>query len=89
MGAAALDLAHVAAGVMAAYWEAWLNPWDAAAGVLLVREAGGQVTDYAGQPWRLTSQSLVASNGHPAVHQAMLDGIAQVRATLPAIWQKA
>jgi myo-inositol-1(or 4)-monophosphatase len=80
MGAAALDLTHVASGVMAAYWEAWLNPWDAAPGVLMAREAGGQVTDYAGQPWTLTSQSLVASNGNPALHHAMLEGIAQVRA---------
>jgi myo-inositol-1(or 4)-monophosphatase len=84
MGAAALDLVHVASGVMAAYWEDWINPWDAAPGVLMVREAGGQVTDYAGQPWRLTSRSLVASNGNPALHQAMLEGIAQVRATLAA-----
>jgi myo-inositol-1(or 4)-monophosphatase len=82
MGSAAMDLAHVASGAMAGYWEAWLNPWDAAPGVLMVREAGGQVTDYAGNPWRLESKSLVASNGNMALHQAMLAGIAQARATL-------
>jgi myo-inositol-1(or 4)-monophosphatase len=82
MGSAAMDLAHVASGATAAYWEAWLNPWDAAPGVLMVREAGGQVTDYAGNPWRLESKSLVASNGNVALHEAMLEGIAQARATL-------
>jgi myo-inositol-1(or 4)-monophosphatase len=79
MGSAALDLAHVAAGAMAGYWEAWLNPWDAAAGVLLVQEAGGLVTDYAGDEWHFTSGTLVASNGNPTLHQAMLDVIAQAR----------
>ena len=48
-GAAALDIAQVASGSLAAFWEGWLGPWDAAASVLLVREAGGRVTDYAGQ----------------------------------------
>jgi myo-inositol-1(or 4)-monophosphatase len=82
LGSAALDLAYVAAGAMAGFWEAWLNPWDAAAGVLMVREAGGRVTDYAGADWMLASKTLVASNGNPALHQAMLDLIAQARATL-------
>jgi myo-inositol-1(or 4)-monophosphatase len=82
MGSAALDLAHVAAGAVTGYWEAWLNPWDAAAGVLLVQEAGGLVTDYAGDEWHFTSGTLVASNGNPALHQAMLDLIAQARTQL-------
>ncbi|MCL4859680.1 MAG: inositol monophosphatase [Caldilineaceae bacterium] len=82
MGSAALDLAHVASGAMAGYWEAWLNPWDAAAGVLLVREAGGLVTDYWGAPWQLSSATLVANNGNADLHQAMLAVIAQARAQL-------
>jgi myo-inositol-1(or 4)-monophosphatase len=81
MGSAALDLAHVAAGAMAGYWEAWLNPWDAATGTLLVREAGGLVTDYTGQAWQLASQTLVATNGNPTLHQAMLEVIAEARAS--------
>lgn len=82
MGSAALDLAHVAYGAMAGYWEAWLNPWDAAAGVLFVREAGGMVTDYAGADWTFASRTLVASNGQGNLHEAMLAQIAQARATL-------
>jgi myo-inositol-1(or 4)-monophosphatase len=81
MGSAALDLAHVASGAMAAFWEGWLNPWDAAPGVLLVREAGGTVTDYSGQPWTLQSQSLIASNGK--IHAHLLEGVQTARATLP------
>lgn len=83
MGSAALDLAFVASGAMAAYWEGWLKPWDAATGALLVREAGGAVTDYNGASWTLTSGSLVASNGQPALQQALLEGIRVARAGLP------
>lgn len=82
MGAAALDLAHVASGALAGYWEAGLKPWDAAPGVLLVRNAGGRVTDYAGAEWTLASKTLVASNGQAAVHDAMLAVIAAARATI-------
>lgn len=82
MGSAALDLAHVASGAMAAFWEGWLNPWDACPGVLLVREAGGRVTEYDGREWHIGSKSLVASNGNAALHQAILDGIRQARASL-------
>jgi len=79
LGAAALDIAHVAQGVLAAFWEGWLNPWDAAPGVLLVREAGGQATDYWGQEWRLRSSSLIASNGQPGIHDSLLEGITRAR----------
>jgi myo-inositol-1(or 4)-monophosphatase len=82
MGSAAMDLAHVAAGVFAAYWEAWLQPWDAAAGALLVREAGGVVVDYRGAPWQLDSVGLIAHNGQPALHTALLEGVQAARATL-------
>lgn len=82
MGAAALDLINVAQGALAGYWEGWLNAWDAAPGALIVREAGGQVTDYLGKPWDVTSDTLVAGNGQPALHQALLDGIRQARQQL-------
>lgn len=84
MGSAAMDLVNVARGALAGYWEGWLNPWDAAPGVLMVREAGGAVTDYSGAPWQLTSKTLLASNGQPALHAALLDGIYTARRDLQA-----
>lgn len=80
LGSAALALAWVAAGVLDGFWEARLMPWDWAAGWLLVREAGGEVTDYQGRPLTLASHTLVASNGQPAIHRALLEGIAAARA---------
>jgi myo-inositol-1(or 4)-monophosphatase len=62
-GSAALDLAYVAAGRLDAFWEFNLNPWDTAAGILLVKEAGGRVTDFAGGHFRLDSREVLASNG--------------------------
>lgn len=62
-GSAALDLAYVAAGRMDAYWEFNLNPWDTAAGVLLVREAGGTVTHFDGGTFSLESREVLATNG--------------------------
>jgi myo-inositol-1(or 4)-monophosphatase len=72
-GSAALDLAWLAAGRADGFWEFHLNPWDVCAGWLLVTEAGGKVTDFAGRPWRdpetLGAQTL-ATNGR--VHAEML-----------------
>jgi myo-inositol-1(or 4)-monophosphatase len=62
-GSAALDLAYVASGRLEAFWEFNLNPWDTAAGILLVEEAGGRVTDFAGNPFKLDSREILASNG--------------------------
>jgi myo-inositol-1(or 4)-monophosphatase len=62
-GSAALDLAYVAAGRLDAFWEFNLNPWDTAAGILLVEEAGGRVSDFAGDRVRLDSREVLASNG--------------------------
>ena len=62
-GSAALDLAYVAAGRLDGFWEFNINPWDTAAGYLLVEEAGGQMTGFAGQPFRLDSREILASNG--------------------------
>lgn len=71
LGAAALDLAYVAAGRFDGYWEFNLKPWDAAAGKLLVEEAGGKVTNFRGRPYALTDTSqTLASNG--TLHPAML-----------------
>lgn len=61
-GSAALDLASVASGRIEAFWEFGLQPWDMAAGILLVREAGGRVSDMKGQPWHLRGEHLLASN---------------------------
>jgi myo-inositol-1(or 4)-monophosphatase len=61
-GSAALDLAYVAAGRMDAYWEFNLNPWDTAAGALLVTEAGGTMTRFDGTPFRLDSREMLATN---------------------------
>src|ERR1041385_633798 len=71
MGSAAIDLAYVAAGRFDGFWEASLNPWDMAAGVLLVEEAGGCVSGFSGQPFSIYGQELVASNR--LVHQEMIE----------------
>lgn len=72
-GAAALDLAYVAAGRLDGFWEVKLNPWDVAAGWLIITEAGGQVTGLQGEEYRLGNRYLVASNG--LIHQPLLDTI--------------
>jgi myo-inositol-1(or 4)-monophosphatase len=74
-GAAALDLAYVAAGRFDGFYEEGLRPWDVAAGVLLVEEAGGRVTHYDGSPFRIYTPPIVASNG--LIHDAMLDVLGQ------------
>jgi len=62
-GSAALDLAYTACGRMDGYWEFNLNPWDTAAGALLVFEAGGTVTGFDGSPFKLDSREVLATNG--------------------------
>jgi myo-inositol-1(or 4)-monophosphatase len=69
-GSAALDLAYVACGRLEAFWEFNLNPWDTAAGILLVEEAGGVLTDFAGEPFQLDSREVLASNGR--IHAEMV-----------------
>jgi len=64
MGAAALDLAYVAAGRYEGFWEFGLSPWDIAAGILLVREAGGYVSDMAGGHGMMASGDVLAANDH-------------------------
>jgi myo-inositol-1(or 4)-monophosphatase len=77
LGSAVLDLAWLAAGRVDGYWELRLGPWDAAAGALLVEEAGGRVSDLAGGPLDLDAPSIVASNGR--IHEAMLRVLREVR----------
>jgi myo-inositol-1(or 4)-monophosphatase len=76
-GSAAIDLAWVAAGRFDGYLEHDLSPWDMAAGILLVREAGGYVTDAKGGKSMFESGDIVAGNAH--VHRAMLDLLAETR----------
>jgi myo-inositol-1(or 4)-monophosphatase len=71
LGSAALDLAYVAAGRMDGFWEQDLKPWDVAAGVLLVEEAGGSVTRFDGSAFSPYGNQIVASNGR--IHAAMLE----------------
>lgn len=69
-GSAALDLCYVAAGRFDGFWELKLYPWDMAAGILMVAEAGGRVTDLRGGPHHLSNPQIVASNG--LLHEDML-----------------
>jgi myo-inositol-1(or 4)-monophosphatase len=75
-GVASLDLACVAAGRFDGFWELKLKPWDVAAGVLLVEEAGGRVSDYAGEPMPLERGEILASNGrlHAPMQQILVRG---------------
>lgn len=69
-GSAALDLCFVACGRFAGYWEDQLQPWDTAAGVLIVREAGGAATDFSNRPAGTDGHEILATNGR--IHQDML-----------------
>jgi len=75
-GSAALDLCCVACGRFDGFWEFNLNPWDTAAGVLMVDEAGGKVSDFRGGPFQLNSRETLASNG--LVHDALLGEFEQI-----------
>jgi myo-inositol-1(or 4)-monophosphatase len=71
LGSAGLETAWVAAGKGEAYFTTRIEPWDVAPGVLLVREAGGEVSDFQGNPWQPQTSDLLFSNGK--VHQKILD----------------
>jgi len=75
-GSAALDLCNVAAGRCDGFWEFNLNPWDTAAGVLIVQEAGGTVTRFDGSPFEISSRETVASNG--LIHNALLQEFKEI-----------
>jgi myo-inositol-1(or 4)-monophosphatase len=72
-GSAALDLAYLACGRFDGFWEDGLNPWDIAAGVLLIEEAGGLVTDFRGDQLDIYTAKVLASNG--LIHTAMMEVI--------------
>ncbi|HVM75815.1 MAG TPA: inositol monophosphatase family protein [Candidatus Saccharimonadales bacterium] len=75
-GSAALDLASVAMGRFDSFWEFGLNPWDVAAGIVLVEEAGGKISDMQGKAYRLGGPSILASNG--SIHDEMVRVAAEV-----------
>jgi myo-inositol-1(or 4)-monophosphatase len=70
-GSAALDLCYVACGRFDGFWEMKLNPWDVAAGVLIVEESGGRVTDFKGSQTTIYGKDLLASNG--LIHEQMIE----------------
>ncbi|MBM4167309.1 MAG: inositol monophosphatase [Ignavibacteria bacterium] len=70
LGSAALDLCYVACGRFDGFWEVALNPWDMAAGVLLIKEAGGSISDFYGKQHNIFQKEILASNG--LIHQEML-----------------
>ena len=74
-GATALECGHAIADTRV-YWHRSIQPWDVAAGALIVREAGGQVTDLAGQRWELDTAPVLATNG--LLHARLCDEIAAV-----------
>lgn len=84
-GSAALDLAWVASGRMDGFWEKGLNAWDTAAGQVLIEEAGGRITTYSGAAWHPRVRNLVASNGVPEFHAALVEGIRIARQGLPPL----
>jgi myo-inositol-1(or 4)-monophosphatase len=75
-GSAALDLCYVACARYDAFWEFNLNPWDTAAGVLIVEEAGGSVSNFSGQPFSIDSRQVLASN--TLLHQELLREFAEI-----------
>lgn len=80
-GSTGVDLAYTAAGVLGAAVVFGHHPWDNAAGVALVRAAGGLATDFAGKPWRIGSGSVVA--GAPGVHEEILDIVGSLPGPVP------
>jgi myo-inositol-1(or 4)-monophosphatase len=71
LGSAALDLAYVACGRLDGFWEKYLNPWDIAAGGILVIEAGGKVTNFCSSNWDVKKDNIIASNGK--IHNEMIE----------------
>jgi myo-inositol-1(or 4)-monophosphatase len=76
-GSAALDFCGVAAGRLDGFWELKLNPWDCAAGYMMVREAGGMVTNFRGQPGSIYDREVVASNN--LIHEEILAALETTR----------
>jgi myo-inositol-1(or 4)-monophosphatase len=75
-GSASLDLAYVACGRFDGYWERGLSPWDIAAGIVILEEAGGKVTAYDGAPFQINSGRILATNGH--IHNRLSNELQQI-----------
>lgn len=75
LGSAALDLAYVACGRFDGFWEADLHPWDVAAGVIIVQEAGGKVTQYSGEKFSIFDNTILTTNG--LIHNQIMEVINQ------------
>lgn len=75
-GSAAMDLAYTACGRFDGYWERGLSPWDMAAGIVILREAGGQVTAYDASPFQMSTGRILATNGH--LHTQLSQALQQV-----------
>jgi myo-inositol-1(or 4)-monophosphatase len=78
-GTAAIDLCYIACGRFDGFWELQLNPWDTAAGKVIVEEAGGRVTNYAGEPYSIYGQTIIATNG--LIHQEIVEVLRETRST--------
>lgn len=75
LGSAAIDFAYIAAGIFDGFWEVKLNPWDIAAGYLLVKEAGGKVTNFVSEEGDIYNKQVLASNGF--IHNKMVELLAE------------
>ena len=84
LGAASVDLCLVALGVLDCYWELDCKAWDWAAGALVVAEAGGAVTSFAGEEWKPFARTIVASNGVASLHDAVIAQTKSAAASLEA-----
>ena len=73
MGAASLDLAYVASGKIDGFWENNLNLWDVCSGVLLIKEAGGRLSEPNGKNWSITSRDILASN--TIIHDKLVENL--------------
>jgi myo-inositol-1(or 4)-monophosphatase len=82
-GSVALEMSYIAAGRLDGLWEQWLNSWDVMAGILLVREAGGAVSDFAGADSKMIyeGRQIVVNNSH--LHAAMISLLSEVRSANP------
>lgn len=76
-GTAALDLCYVACGRFDGFWELKLHPWDTAAGKVIVEEAGGKITNFAGASFSIYGKEIIASNGN--IHQEMVSVLEEAR----------
>jgi myo-inositol-1(or 4)-monophosphatase len=76
LGSAALDLSYVAKGVFDGYWEMELSPWDICAGMLLVEEAGGLISDFDSKPIDMYTKRILASNGQ--IHSQMKEVLSMI-----------